>query len=607
MVTASKPVRTAKKPTSAARWRRAATLADLEPDGRATVHVDGLTLVLWRSEGRVYALDNRCPHMGFPLDRGTCRDGILTCHWHSARFDLRTGGTFDPFADAVEVYPVELRGDAIWVDTARRRDPKAYYRARLRDGLEQDVRLVLAKSAVALLGDGGDPREPFRIGLEFGVRNRRMGWGQGLTMHTCLANLQPFLDAEDRPRALFHGLDAISRETAGAAPRFTQTPLPGAAPGILTLTRWLRQFLAVRDDDGAERALVSAVRAGASHVQLAGMLFAAATDYRYLTIGHALDFTNKAFEALDIVGWDEPALVELVLGSVVRGIAQGARQEESNAWRHPIDLVAILETAFAALPVARAAGRSKLGSWHDQATLGQLLLLDDPQRNADALLQALRDGASAVELAGAVAYAAALRIARFHTSNEFGDWDTTLHTFTFANAVHMGLRRLATDPVDVDGVADGVGALLRGVFDAAMSVYLDRFLNVPAAPIPTPAADGTPPDTILRHFPPLLDRQQQVNEAGELVARYLANGGDENRLLATLGKALLREDRDFHSIQTIEAAFRQYGLLRGTPEAAHVLIAAARYLAAHAPTPRAQGQTYSIALRLHRGDRIYDG
>ncbi len=34
------------------------------------------------------------------------------------------------------------------------------------------------------------------------------------------------------------------------------------------------------------------------------MLFAAATDHRYLTIGHALDFTNKALEALDLAGWD---------------------------------------------------------------------------------------------------------------------------------------------------------------------------------------------------------------------------------------------------------------------------------------------------------------
>src|SRR5262249_24065295 len=157
--------------------------------------------------------------------------------------------------------------------------------------------------------------------------------------------------------------------------------------------RWLRQFLAVRDEEGSERALVSAVHAGASQVDLADMLFAAATDYRYITIGHALDFTNKAFEALDLAGW-EPERAELVLSSVVRGIAGGTRQEESNEWRYPVDLIAILEGAFAQIDAALAEGRPRRGSWTDQATLGQLLLLDDPQHNADALLQALREGAT---------------------------------------------------------------------------------------------------------------------------------------------------------------------------------------------------------------------
>ena len=50
-------------------------------------------------------------------------------------------------------------------------------------------------------------------------------------------------------------------------------------------------------------------------------------------------------------------------------------------------------------------------------------------------------------------------------------------------------------------------------------------------------------------------------------------------VLAILGHLLLREDRDFHTIQTVEAAFKQYTLLRDTPEALHVLVAAARYLA----------------------------
>jgi nitrite reductase/ring-hydroxylating ferredoxin subunit len=585
-----------------ANWQCVATLQDLDAQGCKTVHVAGRTIVLWRSNGQVYALDNRCPHMGFPLDRGTCRDGILTCHWHAARFDLRTGGTFDQFADDVQVFPVEVRGDDIWVDASGERDLRAYYRSRLHDGLEQDIRLVLAKSAIALLDHEGDAREPFRIGLEFGVHNRRMGWGQGLTMLACFGNLLPHLDTEDRPRAIYQGLDAVSRDTAGAAPRFVLKPLPGPTRNAPTLKRWFQQFLAVRDNEGAERALVSAVRAGVSKAELAEMLFAAATDYRYLQIGHALDFVNKALESLDLTGW-EPELAEAVLSSLARGIAQGSRQEESNAWRHPVDLVAVLEATFPQIPTALAAGRAQRGAWDGRVALAEQLLEDDPQANVDALLRALRAGASPEQVAGAVSYAAALRIARFHLSNEFSDWDTTLHTFTFAHAVHMGMRRIAAVPEPAMAQAE----LLRGAFDAAMSIYLDRFLNIPPAKIPEPQPNGHEPAALLDGFLPLLDKQQQVNEAGELIAAYLAEGGDDRRLLAMLGKALLREDRDFHSIQTVEAAFSEYRLLRGTPEAAHLLIAAARYLAAHAPTPRAQGQTYQIALRLHRGEKLFEG
>jgi len=73
-----------------------------------------------------------------------------------------------------------------------------------------------------------------------------------------------------------------------------------------------------------------------------------------------------------------------------------------------------------------------------------------------------------------------------------------------------------------------------------------------------------------------------------------------------LGHALLREDGQFHRYQMYEAMVRQWSRLRGRPEAAHVLIGAARYLAAHAPTVRATGQTYDIAARLHRGENLHE-
>jgi hypothetical protein len=56
----------------------------------------------------------------------------------------------------------------------------------------------------------------------------------------------------------------------------------------------------------------------------------------------------------------------------------------------------------------------------------------------------------------------------------------------------------------------------------------------------------------------------------------------------------------------VEAAARQHELLKDTDEAGLPLVAAARYLAAHAPTARSQRQTYEIARRLHRGERIYE-
>lgn len=547
-------------------------------------------LALFHHEGQLYAVDNRCPHMGFPLHRGSVKEGVLTCHWHHARFDLASGGTFDLWADDVHVFPVEVRDGEVWVDMALQGDPRAHQRQRLQDGLQRNLPLVIAKAVLALENGKADPAEPFRIGLAFGVRYRQAGWGQGLTIHTCMQNLLPYLTPADRPRALYHGLSAVALDCDGEPPRFGIRPLPTLSANTATLKRWLRQFVEVRDAEGAERCIASAVCAGADHRQLADMLFAVATDHRYLDVGHPLDFTNKALEALDLAGWEH---AESVLTSLAAGYAGAERMEESNAWRHPVDLIAILERAFAELPIVLEQGRGRRGGWGDRDALVAVLLGEDASHSAEALLGSLRDGASEEELAGSVAYAAALRIARFPTSNEFGDWDTALHTFTFANAVHQGLRRIASRE------------LLRGVFDAAMSVYLDRFLNVPAARLPEAEGEGEDPQQLLAELGALLDRQQQVHAAGGVVARYLS-GGDPARLLAALGRLLLREDRDFHTIQMLEAAFRQYTLLEGTPTGTYVLVGAVRYLAAHSPTVRAQGQTYEIARRLHRGERLFE-
>ncbi|HST17135.1 MAG TPA: Rieske (2Fe-2S) protein [Gaiellaceae bacterium] len=574
---------------SPTRLTRAASLRDLRDAGRLVVHVDRHTLCLFADGDDVHAVDNRCPHMGFPLHRGSVCDGILTCHWHHARFDLRTGGTFDQFADDLRRFPVAIDGDDVLVDLSPPAEHIAHARRRLHDGLERDIPLVVAKTAIALLDHDPTGAEVFRDGLAFGVARRGGGWFRGLTTLTCFMRLVPRLEAADRAPALYHGLADVARDSADAPPHFALEPLPGAAPEPARLATWFRRFVEVRDAEGAERALVSAVRAGASQHELAEMLFAAATDHRYLDGGHTLDFVNKALEALDIAGWEH---AEPVLASLPAQLAGAERMEEANAWRNPVDLVVLLERAFEALPSTLAEGASARGTWAGRDQLVQTLIGAEPAELVQALLDSLAGGATEVELASAVSFAAATRIARFPTSNEFGDWDTALHTFTFANAVEQGLRRSAS------------GELLRGVFDAAASVHLDRFLNVPAARLPVADAEADPA-ALLDELPRVFDRQQQVDDAARVTASFLAAGGAPAQLIAALGAGLVRENRNFHTIQCVEAAVNQHELV-DSDEAAIPLIAAARYLAAHAATSRSERQTFDIARRLSRGERLYE-
>ncbi len=572
-----------------------AKVSEVQTAGVMVVYAEGHAIALFHHNDKIYAIDNRCPHMGFPLHKGSVKDCILTCHWHHARFDLTSGGTFDIWADDGRAFPVELRDGTVWIDPSASDHTQDYQHQRLLAGLEQGISLVVAKSVIAQLAAGVDPTEPFQTGLDFGVRYRREGWGTGLTIHTCMMQLLPHLAAGDRSRAMYHGLSAVARDCAGKPPRFTIQPLPNTPADFLTLKGWFRQFIEVRDAQGAERCLVSAVQAGIEPQNLADMLFAAATDHRFIDGGHALDFTNKALEALDQTNWQS---AETVLTSLVRGYAHAERMEESNAWRYPIDLVTILEQAFEKLPDAIATGKSaQYSSDNLDATVEHLipiLLGDQPDEIVSELLNTLRQGCPAGELAGIVAYAAALRIAQFPTNNDFRDWDTAHHTFTFANAVHQGLKRVSS----VD--------LLRGVFDAAMAVYLNRFLNVPPARLPDPTKQVKDPTTLLSELPELLDRQQQVNAAGTLVGTYLYSGGGSAQLSEMLCKLLLREDRDFHTIQNLAAAVQQYQHWQNHEAGVHILVATARYLAAHAPTMRSQSQTYEIAARLQKGEHIYE-
>ncbi len=532
--------------------------------------------------------------MGFPLTDGSVDDGILTCPWHHARFEISCGDTFDPFADDVRTYPVEVRGDDLYLDPDPERDvpPDEHWRNRLEHGLQEDLPLVIAKAVLGLADEGVPDTVPVTLGVEFGTHYRQDGWGRGLTTLAVTTNLLDDVRPADRPRALYTGLAEVADECAGEPPFFVQEPLSTQDASADRLEQWFRENIEVRDSDGAERALRAAIAADLGESVVAGMLVAAATDHRYLDGGHRLDFVNKAFETLDHVGWDR---ADDVLPSLVPGLASASRAEEQSSWRQPVDVARLCDDAAAELPDLVAAGRER--TWTEPDGFVDELLGDDPAAIFDAVTDAVEAGATSSELARTVTYAAARRVAQFGTSNEFADWNTVHHTYTYANAV-CGLSR-RTDAT----------AVYRGVFDAAASVYLDRFLNTPPAPLPDPDGDRAPDavlDELVETFE--VEADGEVDRAGRATAEYLAAGGDVARLKRRLGEALLREDAGFHPRQNLEAAFRQYDSLAGDDgsRARVHLVATARYLSAHTPTRRAGEQTFRIAERLNRGEKIHE-
>ena len=563
------------------------TRQELREKGQLVVTVSDRPVLVVEHEGQVRAVDNRCPHMGFPLHRGTLHDGILTCHWHHARFELSGGCALDLFADDVPTYDVTINDGNVAVSEApRRRDERAHALDKLDEGLEHQVSLVLAKAAITLDERGAHDAALDRA-ARFGVGNREQGWSTGLSVLTCLANLRPHLDPAARPRALFHGLLDVAARTAGNAPSFEISPLRDVDDRPERLLGWFRRLVETRSRDAAERVLATAIGRGLPPHDIATMIFAACNDHRYLDEGHILDFATKAFELLDHLGWDA---ADAILSSLVAPLARATRMEETSTWRTPVDVAATVAAATPDFLTALAAAKPPPPrGWYGHAEVAATALDAEPDETVEVLVKHAAEGVPAQDLSAAIAYAAALRAAHFPTSNQHGDWDTVHHTFTFANAVDQAVRRFPSPLV------------ARGILDAAGSVYLERFLNVPKRPLPDGNHDPATTQDLLATF----DVHGRVDDAGQIVAALVAQG-QAQAVVRTLGSGLLREDATFHEYQILEAAVRQWSQFAGRPEGGHVLVGAARFLAARYPTVRSRGQTFDIAQRLHRGEVLHD-
>ena len=81
---------------------------EIAEGGPATTKIGDKEILLAKVEGKIYALDNACGHLAYPLNEGRLDGHVVTCIWHGARFDVRTGAVVSAGIDFENLKPLEV-------------------------------------------------------------------------------------------------------------------------------------------------------------------------------------------------------------------------------------------------------------------------------------------------------------------------------------------------------------------------------------------------------------------------------------------------------------------------------------------------------------------
>jgi nitrite reductase/ring-hydroxylating ferredoxin subunit len=95
---------------------RVTKATDVAPGQIREIEAQGTTIAVANVGGQFHAINNTCLHRGGPLGQGSLQGNVVTCPWHGWTFDVTSGRITHNQAGGVACYPVELRGEDVYVD-----------------------------------------------------------------------------------------------------------------------------------------------------------------------------------------------------------------------------------------------------------------------------------------------------------------------------------------------------------------------------------------------------------------------------------------------------------------------------------------------------------
>ncbi|HWM84943.1 MAG TPA: Rieske (2Fe-2S) protein [Kofleriaceae bacterium] len=433
-----------------ARWTRIMPVAEIPEGGACTVKQGGKQLAVFRAGGEVHAIDNRCPHEGYPLASGALQEGVLTCEWHNWKFRLCDGVCVLGGED-VQRYRTRVEDGVVWIDLA---DPPALQKipalhAGLVEAADERDWGRAARTIERLLEAGEPPARILARVCELAALRAPYGIDHGpATAADAAALLEEH--PEEADVILLEATNLVLDDQVRQPNRTLAAPEAVAGLDEASLETELRRRIEAQDLTGAEALVRGALAAGAGPEPLFRWITHAATDH-FLDYGHGHIYCVKVEELLRRIGW---ASAEPLLCGLVCSLVNGTREDRLPYMRQ---YVALME---------RHAPR--LETWREQGPGAGIdvdgflaAILDGALEDAlDATAGALDAGMAPDRLALCLALAAAHRVWRFDASLEQRDdvaegWLDATHALTHADAVRETLLRRPS--------ADA----LRGLFHAA--------------------------------------------------------------------------------------------------------------------------------------------
>ena len=551
--------------TQKSNWQTALPLNELEPGRMHTHKQAGCQLALGRTEaGEVFALDNRCPHEGYPLAQGTLRGNALSCCWHNWKFDVRDG-VCTLGGEDVRTFPMRVREGMVELDLSEP-DPTTFFpawKASFEAGLFEHDNGRTIRDGVRLLQGGYDPFVLLADIVAYDGRHAQYG-----TTHTLAvaADCARFIKQGAGVEAMYAIAPAI--DLCGDANRRLPTrELPEAIPYAGPQTReLLREAVENEDVERSLALLRGAFDGGVQHTIIQDWMYAILSDH-FLDFGHELIYMIKSQDLLERV--PESYAHDFYTGLLFRTLL-GTREDTLPYMRGYAERLAENRDAFPALHAA--CSMSTPFARGDFLRVRDAVLDGSREAAFDAVLNALQAQVHPRRIAEALVASAAIRFFRFDVGLDSNpdvaeNWLWVTHRFTFASAVREATERF--DSPDV----------LAFLFQAVMFVHSGKDMDLPAERLCSSEPLSLTPTEVLDA---IAARQTEAAVRGAAALLQDPAGLAELEVhieTLVLRDPLVRPIVVAHAIKSSVAAFNEVRALGGSPDRAWPLLAVVRFLA----------------------------